>query len=102
MSSNSNQSNNEGLGEAQKQVDEITGIMKDNVLQVLERGGKLNELGERAESLKEGAKQFERKTTEVKEKYSWENKKMKIIIGVIISVIILVIVLIILSEVLDW
>ena len=53
MSSIKNQSNNDGLEQARRQVDEVQGIMKSNVDKVLEREGKLSQLEERADRLQE-------------------------------------------------
>ena len=94
MSSIKNQSNNDGLEQARRQVDEVQGIMKSNVDKVLEREGKLSQLEERADRLQEGTEQFHRSATRIKKKHFWENMKMKIIIGVVIAVIILIIIIV--------
>ena len=61
MTSIKNQATSDGgLEQARRQVDEVQGIMKDNVDKVLEREGKLSQLEERADRLQEGTEQFHR------------------------------------------
>ena len=93
MSSIKNQSNNDGLEQAHRQVDEIQGIMISKVDKFLEREGKLSQLEKRADRLQEGTEQFHRAATRIRKKYFWENMKMKIIIGIVIAVIILIIII---------
>ena len=94
MSSIKNQSNNDGIEEARRKVDEEEWIMKSKVDKFLEREGKLSQLEERSDRLLEGTEQFHRSATRIKKKHFWENMKMKIIIGVVIAVIILIIIIV--------
>ena len=94
MSSIKNQGHNDGIEQTRRQVDEVQGIMKDNVDKVLEREGKLGDLEARADRLQEGTEQFHRAATKIRKKHFWENMKMKIIIGVVIAVIILIIIIV--------
>merc|ERR1712241_1330122 len=48
------------MAQQQAQVDEVVGIMRNNVEKVLERDSKLSELDERADALQDGASQFEK------------------------------------------
>ena len=61
----------------------------------VERDGKLNDLLPRSELLMEQANTFNKNSDQLQKKYFWENKKMKIIIGVTLSVIILIIIIVI-------
>ena len=74
------------------QVNEIQNIMKNNVDKIREREGKLSDLEERADQLQAGTEQFRKNAVKINRKKSWENMKMKIIIGVIIAVIIIIII----------
>ena len=47
------------MAQQQAQVDEVVGIMRNNVEKVLERDQKLSELDRRADDLQEGASQFQ-------------------------------------------
>jgi len=90
---------NKRLQQTQAQVDEVVGIMRDNVNKVLERDQKLSELDQRADNLQAGASQFEQKASRLKRKYWWKNLKMMIIIGVIAAIILIVIIVSISSSV---
>ncbi|XP_023319727.1 vesicle-associated membrane protein 2 [Eurytemora carolleeae] len=81
------------LQQAQQQVGEVVDIMRVNVEKVLERDSKLSELDQRADTLQEGASQFQTQATKLKRKYWWQNIKMMIIIGVIVAVILLIIII---------
>ena len=89
-----NQQSNSALEAARKQVDEVQGIMAANVEKVLEREGKLGQLGERAERLQEGSDQFQKATVRIKRKMWWDNMKMKLIIGGVAAVIIIIIIIV--------
>ena len=69
-------------------MDEVVGIMRNNVEKVLERDQKLNELDEKADALQDGASQFEKSAGKLKNKFWMENLKM-IIIGGLLGLLIL-------------
>lgn len=72
--------------------------MKANVDKVLVRDQNLSELGYRAETLHDGARQFESNATRLKRKYWWQNCKMwLILIAVLIVIIIIIIVAVVTS-----
>ena len=77
------------------QVDEVGAQMKKNRDMALEREGKLDELHDRADELREKATKFNTTATEVKRKMWWDNLRMKIIIGSSVSVLLLLIIIII-------
>ncbi|XP_026199721.1 vesicle-associated membrane protein 5 isoform X2 [Anabas testudineus] len=80
------------LQQTQDDVEEVRVIMLDNLNKADERAGKLRDLEDRADELKEKGKAFEKKTFKVKQKKKWENKKMKVIIIVsVVAVAILII-----------
>ncbi|CAG7787049.1 unnamed protein product [Allacma fusca] len=72
----------------QYQVEEVIGIMRENVDKVLERDAKLGEMEERAETLYEGASAFQKSAGSLKNKMWLANLKQTIIM-VIIGVILL-------------
>uniref|UniRef100_T1JLB5 V-SNARE coiled-coil homology domain-containing protein n=1 Tax=Strigamia maritima TaxID=126957 RepID=T1JLB5_STRMM len=72
---------------SQAQVNEVVGIMSENVAKVLERDAKISELDDRADALQQGASQFEQQAGKLKNKFWWKNCKM-IIIMVVIGVVI--------------
>ena len=79
------------MAQQQAQVDEVVGIMKNNVEKVLERDSKLSELDERADALQDGASQFEKQAGKLKNKFWLQN--LKYIIGCAIIGLILLILL---------
>ena len=48
------------LKRAQEQVEDVVGIMRDNIGKVLDRGDKLGDLEDKSENLMEGAQAFRR------------------------------------------
>jgi len=80
------------LQQTHAQVNEVVGIMRENVEKVIDRDIKLSELDDRADALQQGASQFETQAAKLKRKYWWKNMKMWLImiaIGVIVLVIII-------------
>lgn len=75
------------MAQQQAQVDEVVGIMRNNVEKVLERDQKLNELDEKADALQDGASQFEKSAGKLKNKFWVENMKMIVIGGLIVLLI---------------
>lgn len=69
-------------------MDEVVGIMRNNVEKVLERDQKLNELDEKADALQDGASQFEKSAGKLKNKFWMENLKA-IVASVIIGLFVL-------------
>ena len=77
------------MAQQQAQVDEVVGIMKNNVEKVLDRDSKLSELDERADALQDGASQFEKQAGKLKNKFWLQNMKF-IIAGAIVGLILLI------------
>ena len=77
------------MAQQQAQVDEVVGIMRNNVEKVLDRDAKLSELDERADALQDGASQFEKQAGKLKNKFWLQNMKY-IIIGGILGLILLI------------
>ena len=71
------------MAQQQAQVDEVVGIMRNNVEKVLERDQKLSELDERADALQDGASQFEKQAGKLKNKFWLQNIKYIVIAGII-------------------
>ncbi|KAF6208838.1 hypothetical protein GE061_014579 [Apolygus lucorum] len=82
--------NGEGLQMIQNQVDEVVVIMSNNVAMMVDRGGKLEDLDERAKRLDETASQFRDNGVKLKKKMWWQNKKYNMILGVIGGTILLI------------
>merc|ERR1711944_52491 len=80
------------IQKARKQVDDVVGIMRENVEKVMERDQKLSDLDDRATQLADSGLQFSRSAKKVRRKYWWENLKMKLIIGGVDLVILIIII----------
>ena len=79
------------MAQQQAQVDEVVGIMKNNLESVLERDSKLNELDERADALQDGASQFEKQAGKLKNKFWLQNLKSMIAMGVVVLILLLLV-----------
>jgi len=79
------------LSKVRKQVDELKGIMFENIDKVLSRGEKLEILVDKSELLEEQAKIFQKKSTEVKRHFCIQNAKMVVLITFIFLVIFFII-----------
>lgn len=77
----------------QNQLDEVQGIMADNIEKVLTRGDELDSLQERSEDLEAGARLFRRSARRLRNNMWWKDKKMLAILLVILLVIIMIIVI---------
>ncbi|CAL8102115.1 unnamed protein product [Calicophoron daubneyi] len=85
--------NNDRISQERAKVQEVFGIMRDNVNRVLERESKLQEIDTKADELQVQSRQFEAISSRVKRKYFWQNMKMwaiLIMVGVAILVVIFV------------
>ncbi|KAL5491955.1 hypothetical protein EMCRGX_G017335 [Ephydatia muelleri] len=80
------------VGVLRNQVDEVKGVMRQNIEKVMQREEKLQDLGERAEILSHDANNFQRSAVKVRNKLWWQNKKLWIIL---ISIIVLIILLVV-------
>ncbi|PVV01666.1 hypothetical protein BB560_003906, partial [Smittium megazygosporum] len=76
----------------QREVDQVVGIMQQNINKVMEREERLDTLQTKTEELNEGARQFRRGATEVRKKMWWRDMKLKLIIAAIVIILIVVIV----------
>ncbi|KAF6018792.1 hypothetical protein EB796_022895 [Bugula neritina] len=82
----------------QAQVNEVKGVMTENIEKVLQRGERLEDLIDKTTDLEASTNTFKRTTRAVARKYWWQNLKMKIIIGVTVVVVIALIVVVILAS----
>ncbi|XP_026102324.1 vesicle-associated membrane protein 5 [Carassius auratus] len=82
------------LHQAQQDVEDIKGIMLNNIEKADERAGKLGELEDRADKLLEKSEQFSKTSTKVKQKKRWENIKYKVIIVSVVAAVFLIIIVV--------
>lgn len=75
------------IQENKEQVEEI-------IVNVLERGEKLEDIQDKAEDLKDAGEMFNKQTKKIKKKMWWQKAKPLVMVGVVILVIIGIIVII--------
>ncbi|KAI9298447.1 synaptobrevin, partial [Neoconidiobolus thromboides FSU 785] len=77
----------------QQQVNEVVGIMQDNIDKVMEKQEHLENLNDKAENLNENAMHFKHGANKVRKAMWWKDFKIKIIIGIIVVIILLIVIL---------
>merc|ERR1711872_484916 len=88
-------SNPNQMENAQAQVQEVVGVMRNNIDKVLEWDSKLSDLDNRASNLEASSGMFQQSSRRLRKKYWWQNLKMKLWLGGCGIVIFIVIVVII-------
>jgi len=83
---------NDRVGQMRAQVDEVRGVMSQNIERVMERGEKLDDLVDKTGALEENAVKFRQTTKKVKRKMWWKNTKMTLILIVVVIVIIVILI----------
>ncbi|KAI8826543.1 synaptobrevin, partial [Fimicolochytrium jonesii] len=79
-------------GQVQNQVNEVVGIMQDNINKVMQRGEQLDTLQNKTDDLQQSSLQFQRGASRVRKQMWWKDMKMKLIIGGIVAVILIIII----------
>merc|ERR1712032_73937 len=88
-------SNPNQMESAQAQVQEVVGIMRNNIDKVLERDSKLHDLDNRASTLEASSSMFQQSSRRLRKKYWWQNMKMKMWLGGCSIIILIVLIIII-------
>ncbi|KAI8916444.1 synaptobrevin [Entophlyctis helioformis] len=78
--------------QVQQQVDEVVGIMQDNIHKVMQRGEQLETLQNKTEDLQNSSLQFKRGANKVRREMWWKDLKMKLIIGGVVGIILIIII----------
>ncbi|KAL8608969.1 hypothetical protein ACOMHN_062852 [Nucella lapillus] len=95
---NFSKAGNDTVSRLQSQVDEVKGVMTQNIEKVMERGDHLEDLMDKTEELEASANNFQKTSRKIRKKYWWKNKKMTLIIcGVSLLVILIIIIIILFS-----
>eukprot|EP00048_Salpingoeca_helianthica_P014427 m.221649 g.221649 ORF g.221649 m.221649 type:complete len:215 (-) comp15855_c0_seq1:220-864(-) len=81
------------LAQAKAEVDQVKGIMVQNIEKVLQRGEQIDLLVDKTENLENDAKRFSKRATKLKTQMWWQNQKMCLIITAVVAIIILIIAL---------
>lgn len=83
--------NDPKIGRLKNQVNEVVGVMQDNVSKIMDRGDKLEDLQDKSESLSDHSDMFRSRAKGLHRQMWWKNCKMKIIITVVILILLAVI-----------
>ncbi|KAL3897499.1 MAG: hypothetical protein SGCHY_003375 [Lobulomycetales sp.] len=83
-------SNGNKVNEVQREVDEVIGVMQNNIDKVVTRGEKLDALQDKTDDLQQGAMQFKKGATKVRKQMWWKDMKLKMIIVLIIVIIVVI------------
>ena len=75
------------------QVKYLQETMRENIAKALNRGDKLDDLNNRADALDVNAGQFNINAKKNKKKFTWKNRKWRIILIVVVLVILILIIL---------
>lgn len=81
------------VSQVQREVDEVSGIMKENVSTLVQQGEALNELNAKSEDLLSEARNFKKSSTNMKNRMWWMDMRVKLIIGAVVGVILLIIII---------
>uniref|UniRef100_A0A3B3BXG5 Vesicle associated membrane protein 4 n=1 Tax=Oryzias melastigma TaxID=30732 RepID=A0A3B3BXG5_ORYME len=77
----------------QLQVDEVIGVMQENISKVIERGERLDDLQDKSESLSDNASAFSSRAKQLHRRMWWRDMKMKIIIALVVIALLLIIII---------
>merc|ERR1712080_455916 len=89
--------NNDQMQAAQRQVNDVVDVMRNNIDKVMERDAKLSDLDHRASNLEASSSMFQQSSGRLRKKYWWSNMKMKLCligVGVIIVIIIIIVIVV--------
>ncbi len=78
----------DNLGKVKSQIEDVKGVMVENIEKVLARGEKIELLVDKTEQLNSSAKKFQRASKSLKSAMWWKNVKMWLLIIAIAAIII--------------
>ncbi|KAI9106006.1 synaptobrevin [Phlyctochytrium arcticum] len=78
--------------QVQSQVDDVVGIMQDNINKAMQRGEHLDSLQTKTDDLQNSSLQFKRGANRVRKQMWWKDMKMKLILAAIVVAIIIIII----------
>lgn len=77
----------DSFGKVKGQIEDVKGVMVENIEKVLQRGEKIELLVDKTEALNQSAKKFQKASKSLKTAMWWKNVKMWILISVIVALI---------------
>ncbi|KAH7134607.1 synaptobrevin-domain-containing protein [Dactylonectria estremocensis] len=83
----------DAIGNAQREIDDVRGIMTKNIESLLERGERLDLLVDKTDRLGGSAREFRVRSRGLKRQMWWKNVKLMALLGLVLFLIIMAIVL---------
>jgi vesicle-associated membrane protein 7 len=77
----------DSFGKVKGQIEDVKGVMVENIEKVLQRGEKIELLVDKTEALNQSAKKFQKASKSLKQAMWWKNVKMWLLISVIVGLI---------------
>ncbi|KAI6181357.1 V-SNARE coiled-coil-like proteiny domain-containing protein [Aphelenchoides besseyi] len=78
------------VSDLQQEVEQVKGVMSENVMRVMERGERLDNLDTRAAALQQSSETFRTTARRVQRNFCLKNLKWTIILGIFITVLIII------------
>lgn len=75
---------NDAIGKAQKEIDDVRGIMTENIERVLERGERLDLLIDKTDRLGGSARDFRFRSKGLRRRMWWKNMKLMVLLTVVV------------------
>eukprot|EP01066_Platyproteum_vivax_P020723 Platyproteum_vivax@DN8658_c0_g1_i1.p1 len=75
--------------DVQQKVDDVKGVMEDNVRKILDNNANLEDMQERSENLRNQANQFQRGAGDLRRQMWLRQLKLKILLGVVVLALVL-------------
>ena len=85
------------LGRLESKVENVTGIMRQNIDKVVQRGDALSDLNERSDLLAHSSTDFRQNSIKLRKKLCWRNVKLWVILVILLIVLIVVIAIIVIA-----
>ncbi len=82
------------LSGLQRQVREVTDVMRDNVGRMLDRGDRLDDLQARSEGLDVASGEFMAHSTRLRKRMWWQNTRAKLAVGGSVALVVVIIIII--------
>jgi len=82
-----------------EEVQQLTGMMRENVMKIQARGEKLEDLEVLSNDLEKGAEIFQTNAGKLKKKKMWEKNKMNLIIGGSVALIVIILIIVVICSV---
>jgi hypothetical protein len=86
------------VSDLQKQVEEVKTVMSDNMIRILERGERLENLDHRTEALQASSQNFKTTARRAQRSMCWKNLKWTIILSIFLTILAILVILFVLKE----